>query len=164
MRLLGRYFWVQADHRWMVAGIVSVFLCSILGWGMQCWPGLLSRGFLDYRLDSEFDSVRAAVDLQAFMGPGEPRVAGTPEAAAGRDRLFELFTTAGFSVDRQPMRIERRAGGVDLENLLVRVPGRTAGPAQVLVVAHTDSAPGAPGASDDGAGVVAALGLSLIHI
>ena len=160
MRLLGRYFWVQAGHRWMVAGIVSVFLCSILGWGMQCWPGLLSRGFSDSTLDSEFHSERAALDLQAFVGPAEPRVAGTPEAAAGRDRLVELLTTAGLSVDRQPMRIERRAGGVDLENLLVRVPGRTPGPAQVLVVAHTDSAPGAPGASDDGAGVVAAMGIA----
>ena len=162
MQLLGRYFRVQAGRGWMAAGIVAVFLCSILGWCMQCWPGLPSRGFLDSRLDSKFDSERAALDLQAFVGAGEPRVAGTPEAAEGRDRLVELLTSAGLSVDRQPMRIERRAGGVDLENLLVRVPGRTPGPAQVLVVAHTDSAPGAPGASDDGAGVVAALGIARV--
>ena len=111
MRLLGRYFRVQTGRGWVAAGIVAVFFCTILGWGMQRWPGLPSRGFLDSTLDSEFDSERAALDLQAFMGPGEPRVAGTPEAAAGRDRLVELLTTAGFSVDRQPMRIERRAGG-----------------------------------------------------
>lgn len=156
MRLLGRYFRVQTDRGWMAGGIVAVFLCSMLGWGLQLWPGVPVGGISDSRFDSE----RAALDLQAFVGAGEPRVAGTPAAAAGRDRLVELLAAAGLAADRQPMHIERRAGGVDLENLLVRVPGRNSGPAEVLVVAHTDSAPGAPGASDDGAGVAAALGIA----
>ena len=156
MWLLGRYFRVKARLGWVMAAVFTVILCSILGWVMQVWPGFPQGRAQDLGFNAE----RATVDLQAFMGAGEPRVAGTPGAAAGRDRLVGLLAESGLSVDRHAMRIERRAGGLDLENLLVRVQGRNSGPAQVLVVAHTDSAPGAPGASDDGAGVVAALGIA----
>ena len=49
---------------------------------------------------------------------------------------------------------------MDLENLVIRVPGSRPGPPRVAVVAHSDSAPGAPGASDDGAGVACAVGIA----
>jgi hypothetical protein len=107
-----------------------------------------------------FDAVASAADLREFVGDGTPRVAGTPGAVAGRDRLARLFGTLGLQVERQAAHVERRAGSVDLENLVIRVPGARPGSPRVAVVAHSDSAPGAPGASDDGAGVACAVGIA----
>jgi hypothetical protein len=95
-------------------------------------------------------------DLVAIVGDGTPRVVGTPGAAAGRDRIAGILESLGLRVERQRTRIERRAGAVDLENLVAAIDGTgaDAGPA-IAVVAHSDSVVGSPGASDDGAGVAA---------
>lgn len=67
------------------------------------------------------------------------------------DRLREL----GLHVRRQ----EFEAAGVRVRNLEVRLGG--AGPEQVIVVgAHYDSAPGAPGANDNATGAAALLELA----
>ena len=130
-------------------------LSGTLGLALQRWPtqGRDAAGV-------GFDESRATADLRAFVGDGTPRVVGSAGAAQGRDRVVELLSGLGLAVERRSARIERRAGAVDLENLVARIPGTTPGPARIAVVAHTDSVPGAPGASDDGAGVACALGVA----
>jgi len=139
---------VKGGWSGFVAGIIAVVLAAVVG------------GFLAPGRDTPFDQAQATVDLLSFVGDGTPRVAGTAGAGAGRDRLAQAFAGLGLAVERQQARVERRAGGVDLENLVIRIPGQASGAPRLAIVAHSDSAPGAPGASDDGAGVVAALGVA----
>ncbi len=155
MVLFGRSKSIQGDGRWLFFGVAAFLLSIGVGCALERWPtqwGDPRRG--------GFDSARAHADLGKFVGDGAPRVVGSEAAAAGRDRVAALLEGAGLRVERRSARVERRAGAVDLENIVVRIPGRSAGPARIAVVAHTDSAPGAPGASDDGAGVACALGVA----
>jgi hypothetical protein len=151
-RLSGRSDSVRARGRGIPA-ILSV-VALMIGWTawLQLRPGVLPGG-------RPADSVDAGVlraDLVAIVGDGTPRVVGTPGAAAGRDRIAGILESLGLRVERQRTRIERRAGAVDLENLVAAIDGTgaDAGPA-IAVVAHSDSVVGSPGASDDGAGVAA---------
>jgi hypothetical protein len=57
----------------------------------------------------------------AIVGDGTPRVVGTPGAAAGRDRIAGILESLGLRVERQRTRIERRAGTVDIENLVAGI-------------------------------------------
>lgn len=111
-----------------------------------------------------FDRSRAVADVASVVGDGTPRVAGTPGAAAGRDRVARLLAEAGLAVDRPHATIVRRSGErVELENLVAVVPARdpaARGKAPIGLVAHTDSAPGAPGAGDDASGVACVLGVA----
>jgi hypothetical protein len=151
-RLSGRSDSVRARGRGIPA-ILSV-VALMIGWTawLQLRPGVLPGG-------RPADSVDAGVlraDLEAIVGDGTPRVVGTPGAAAGRDRIAGILESLGLRVERQRTRIERRAGTVDIENLVATIGGTGPDDAPAIaVVAHSDSVPGSPGASDDGAGVAA---------
>ena len=148
---------VQGSARPLVAGLAILAVSYACGWLMQALPGV---GVAQPAGAGCFDEAQARMDLEAFVGDGSARVAGSPAGAAARERLVAMLGEVGLPVERQRMRIERRAGAVELENLVARIPGREAGPAEVAVVAHSDSVPGSPGASDDGAGVACALGVA----
>jgi hypothetical protein len=125
-----------------------------VGWTawLQLRPGVLPGSAHADSVDAEM--LRA--DLVAIVGDGTPRVVGTPGAAAGRDRIAGILESLGLRVERQRTRIERRAGTVDIENLVATIGGTGPDDAPAIaVVAHSDSVPGSPGASDDGAGVAA---------
>ena len=161
MALFGRSISIQGREAWLSAGIAAFLLSNAAGWWLQVAPGeSVASGWVGSGPGARFDAVASAADLREFVGDGVPRVAGTPGAAAGRDRLARLFGTLGLQVERQAAHVERRAGAVDVENLVIRVPGARPGAPRVAVVAHSDSAPGAPGASDDGAGVACAVGIA----
>ena len=161
MALFGRSISIQAREARLAAGIAAFLLSNAAGWWLQVAPGESGvSGMVGSGPGARFDAVASAADLREFVGDGTPRVAGTPGAAAGRDRLARLFGTLGLQVERQAAHVERRAGSVDLENLVIRVPGARPGAPRVAVVAHSDSVPGAPGASDDGAGVACAVGIA----
>ena len=151
-RLSGRSDSVRARGRGIPA-ILSVIALTV-GWTawLQLRPGVLPGS-------AHADSVDAEVlraDLVAIVGDGTPRVVGTPGAAAGRDRIAGILESLGLRVERQRTRIERRAGTVDIENLVATIGGTGPDDAPAIaVVAHSDSVPGSPGASDDGAGVAA---------
>ena len=149
-RLSGRSDSVRA-WGWEIPALLSVIALTA-GWTawLQLRPGVLPGGTHAESVDVEV--LRA--DLESIVGDGTPRVVGTPGAAAGRDRIAGILESLGLQVERQRTRIERRAGAVDLENLVAAVDGtgEDAGPA-IAVVAHSDSVVGSPGASDDGAGV-----------
>jgi hypothetical protein len=151
-RLSGRSDSVRARGRGIPA-ILSVIALTVVwtAW-LQLRPGVLPGSAHADSVDAEM--LRA--DLVAIVGDGTPRVVGTPGAAAGRDRIAGILESLGLRVERQRTRIERRAGTVDIENLVATIGGTGPDDAPAIaVVAHSDSVPGSPGASDDGAGVAA---------
>jgi hypothetical protein len=106
-----------------------------------------------------FEVERALQQLAAIAA--EPHPPGTAAHAAVRDLLASSLRASGFEVEIQaaefiyPERGNPFPAG-HVENVVGRLPG-TEGRDAVLVVAHYDSVPGSPGASDDGAAVAAML-------
>lgn len=108
---------------------------------------------------SEFSSGRAMQHIRAIAQ--SPHPVGTPEHAKVRDYILNELTTLGLDphVQKSPV-IAARAGsqiiGADVENIFGKIPGFDNDRA-VLLVAHYDSVPGSPGASDDGSGVATVI-------
>ena len=88
---------------------------------------------------------------------------------ASVDYLEEELTAAGYEVRRQPFEVVPGVGGLADEaavqartvyNLEVEIPSARA-PREIIVIgAHYDSAPGTPGANDNGTGSAAVLALA----
>jgi len=139
---------------WEIPALLSVAV-AVAGWAiwLQLRPGVLPAAGPSERVDEA--ALRS--DLETIVGDGTPRVVGTAGAAAGRDRIAGILGSLGLAVERQRTRIERRAGAVDVENLVAVVEGSRSDDLRpaLAVVAHSDSVVGSPGASDDGAGVAA---------
>jgi hypothetical protein len=77
-----------------------------------------------------------------------PHPVGSVELARVRATLREALRTAGLEPEEQQGTID----GVQLTNLLARIPG-SASSGTLLCLAHCDSVPRGPGASDDSVGV-----------
>lgn len=110
---------------------------------------------------TEFSSARAYATLGRLLGPEVPHPVSTPAAHAVRDRIRAEFATLGMrtSVYGAPGCNSRPKYGYfacgTVEDVIAEVaPG--AGKAIVLV-AHYDSVPAGPGASDDLSGVATIL-------
>ncbi len=111
---------------------------------------------------TEFSAGRALQDLDAIAR--EPHPMGEfPARAAVRDYLLNEIRALGLEPQVQDTFGVRLVvpgwiiGGA-VENILVRLPG-TDPDGAILVIAHYDSTPGAPGAGDNGTGVVTLLEL-----
>jgi hypothetical protein len=151
-RLSGRSETVRG-WGWEIPALLSVVV-AVAGWTawLQVRPGVVPGAVRAEPVDLG----TLLADLEAVVGDGTPRVVGTPGAAAGRDRIAGILESLGLAVERQRTHIERRAGAVDVENLIAVVKGSGSDERPALaVVAHSDSVVGSPGASDDGAGVAA---------
>jgi hypothetical protein len=108
---------------------------------------------------TEFSAARARVHLEHIAR--EPHPLGTPAHDEVRDYLLGQLKGLGLSPQLESSAsVIRKIGAQfeagDVENILARVPG-TGGAKTVLLVAHYDSVPTGPGASDDGAAVAALL-------
>lgn len=109
--------------------------------------------------DTEFSSGRAMEhlnDLAEF-----PHPVGTAEHDLVRDLIVDKVEQMGFTPELQEtavvrMRSARRVRAATITNILLRLPGTNNSKA-VLLMAHYDTVPNAPGATDDGSGVVAML-------
>lgn len=103
-----------------------------------------------------FSAERAAAHLADVAT--EPHPIGTAANRRVRDALLAALDELGLETElqRTPVVGHRFGGTAVVENVLGRLPGTT-GAATVLLVAHYDSVPGAPGAADNGAAVVAIL-------
>lgn len=106
-----------------------------------------------------FSAERAAAHVEAMARAPHP--VGSSEHAAVRDRLVAALAALGLSPEVQTAAAvsDRRTAPVaagTVENVLARLKG-TGGAKSVLLVAHYDSAPHAPGANDDASGVAAVL-------
>jgi acetylornithine deacetylase/succinyl-diaminopimelate desuccinylase-like protein len=108
----------------------------------------------------EFSSGRALEHVRAIAQ--EPHPMDSPENAAVRDYLVEELSALGVEPEVQkttaayyPVRGLAQAGRP--ENVLARLEGTNDAGKAFLLMAHYDSVPNGPGASDDGAGVAAML-------
>jgi len=105
----------------------------------------------------QFSAVRAREVLRAILGEGQPHPTGSPAAAEVRQRIAAELERLGHRPELQEGFACGTAGiCARVENLVARIEGRRPGRA-VLLSVHYDSVPAGPGASDDGAGVAAAL-------
>ena len=90
-----------------------------------------------------------------------PRPTGSKRHARARDFIVEELRRLGIAPEVAAQQVTSTWYGVPFdsataENVVARVPGRESTGA-VLLVAHYDSVPAAPGASDDGSGVAVLL-------
>ena len=97
-----------------------------------------------------FSTSAAFTDVQAIARAPHP--IGAPANAAVRDHLLRRMTALGLSP-----RVRSSEAAPAAQSLIGRLPGRDPNLPAVAVMAHYDSVPAGPGASDDGAGVAAAL-------
>jgi hypothetical protein len=103
-----------------------------------------------------FSAERALERLAHLLGDESPHPVGSPANAAVRDRIVAQLEALGFEPE-----IQRGTGCHErmicarVENVLAEIPGR--GDGAILLMAHYDSVPVAPGAGDNGAAVAVLL-------
>jgi hypothetical protein len=106
---------------------------------------------------ADFSSRRAFQHVQ--MIASQPRPAGSPEIGQVRQYLERTIDSMGLMRTTQTARMSR-SDGVDVEiaNVAARIRGSgPTGKKAVLLLAHYDSVPNAPGACDDGSGTATLL-------
>lgn len=107
----------------------------------------------------EFSSSRAMEYLEAIAQ--KPHPIGSPEHTKVRDYIFNELTALELTPQIQTTTVINPKWGTPfvagtIHNLIAKLPG-THNTKAVLVVAHYDSVPNGPGASDDGVAVAAML-------
>lgn len=118
-------------------------------------PEQAHRGALPPPTSDEND---AATELRLHVhhlaGKIGERHVGRPEALHAAARYIESQLRGyGYVVREQPFHVR----GVEVRNLEVELPGTRHDGSVVIVGAHYDTAPGTPGANDNGSGVAATL-------
>ncbi len=111
---------------------------------------------------TRFSADRAMSDIVAFASTPHPL--GSPADRAARDYLVTRMTAlrlepqifAGVGV-YQPKRAPNFLLGGSVEDIVGVLPGKDRNAPALALMAHYDSVPGSPGASDDAAGVASAL-------
>ena len=108
--------------------------------------------------DDRFSAYTAFDLLARILGDESPHPTGSAANHRVRDELIQVLGEMGLAVDvqRQWGCSTRASRCAWVENLIAEIPGTEPGP-YLALMAHYDSVPAAPGAGDDGAGVVAVL-------
>ncbi len=108
--------------------------------------------------DVEFSAERALEHVEKIAQ--KPHPTGSPEAYAVRDYLIDQLKALGLSPEVQEGAGARLSHDMvfagSVQNVIARLKGTGEGKA-IMIAAHYDSVPTAPGASDDGAAVGAML-------
>jgi Peptidase family M28 len=110
---------------------------------------------------TQFSSGRALEHVRAIAQ--EPHPMGSPDDAAVRDYLVKELRAMGLKPQVQKTTAANYSSVYGMfvagtpHNVLTRLEGTADGGKAFLVMAHYDSMPAAPGASDDGAGVATML-------
>ncbi len=111
---------------------------------------------------TQFSADRALVDVIGLAATPHP--VGSAADRAARDYLMARMTALGLhpQVHRgiginQPKAADNVLLGGCVEDIVGVLPGRELNAPAVALMAHYDSVPGSPGASDDAAGVASAL-------
>ncbi|MFZ4722918.1 MAG: M28 family peptidase [Phycisphaerales bacterium] len=102
-----------------------------------------------------FSAIRAAKFAQAVLGD-QPRPAGSEANAEAARRLSDWLRARGLEVESSDTKVRAAGRDVTIRNVVARKTGAMPGSA-ILLCAHIDSAPGSPGAGDDGFGVAVLL-------
>ena len=132
----------------LLMAIISVFAIRALN-PPQALPSDAPAG--------QFSGLRAAAALTTLLGDESPHPVGSAANRAVRDRLLQALENLGLTAEVQSTIgcSSRRPICANVENVLAELPGQTED--AVVLMAHYDSVPHAPGAADDGSGVVTLL-------
>ena len=105
----------------------------------------------------EFSAARAyAVEKQLLAGITSHPV-GSPDDSVVRTRILGVLQSLGYETHVEEMfACDAHAECATVRNVIAHVPGMPSRPA-ILLLAHYDSVPAGPGASDDGIGVATLL-------
>ncbi len=109
-----------------------------------------------------FSAGRALDELRNLLGDETPHPVGSAANRAVKERLVARLTELGLSPEEQRTVgcAAESATCAQVENVFAAIPGRTAD--TIVLMAHYDSVPNAPGAGDDGAAVAALLEVARI--
>lgn len=106
---------------------------------------------------SQFSAIRAQDILQQLLGNDEPHPLGSAANEAVRVRIVDELARLAYKPQVQvDLACSEYGDCATVNNVVARLDGSEPGSA-VLLAAHYDSVPAAPGDSDDGAGVAAVL-------
>lgn len=107
--------------------------------------------------ESPFSAIRAITELKVFLGEQSPHPTGSIKNAKVLGRIEKAVQDLGYRAERQSAFLCNDTNDcVQLQNLIVRIPGQTDGPA-VLLDAHYDSVSAGPGVADNASSVAIAL-------
>ncbi len=150
-----------ASPAWLrpFAALAAVVLGLILAWRGQTPPQPAPAGAPPL----VFSALRAQRDIDVIGAQAHP--IGSP--ADGRVLAYLTARMAGLglapqvragpALDLRPDESHGRLSGASVANLLGVLPGRDRTAPALLLMAHYDSVPNSPGASDDAAGVASLL-------
>ena len=103
---------------------------------------------------TEFSADRAMQHLQVIAQ--QPHPIGSPEQRKVRAYIVQELDRLGLEPEVQKELVEQRSQFITVYNIVARLKG-TDNTKAIMLVAHYDTVPTSPGASDDGAAVVAIL-------
>lgn len=110
---------------------------------------------------TEFSAVRALDFLHRILGPDEPHPIGSAVNDGVRSRIIMELNQLGYQTQVQAAFACSEYGTcATVRNVLARIDGADRRGGAVLLAAHYDSVPAAPGDSDDGSGVATVLEIS----
>jgi hypothetical protein len=109
-----------------------------------------------------FSAGRARDELSNLLGDETPHPVGSAANRAVKERLIVRLTELGLRPEEQRTVgcAAESATCAQIENVLAAIPGKTAD--TIVLMAHYDSVPNAPGAGDDGAAVAALIEMARI--
>ncbi len=106
---------------------------------------------------SSFSAIRAIAQIKDILGSEVAHPTGSAKNEEVLQGIAQAVERLGYAAQRQPAFLCNETNDcVYLENLVVRIPGQTSGPA-VLLDAHYDSVAAGPGVADNLSGVAIAL-------
>lgn len=147
-----------------MGGIVRAWILALLAigvWWLSLYAGTPHRTLGAAAPPSAFSAARAYATLGRVLGPEKPHPVSSEQNAAVRARVLDEFAALGVSArTRQAFTCNAWRGYsyiacATVTNIVAEVvPGQ--GKA-IVMMAHYDSVPAGPGASDDGSGVATIL-------
>ncbi len=137
---------------------LTALLISGSAYFVNDWLGAMPEPKSSSVSELEFSAGRAMAILEDLLQEGVPHPVGSEANKRVKERILAWLEKQGIEAEVQ------KAWGCStmwnncawVENVIAEIPGRQESPYLVLM-AHYDSVPAAPGAGDDGAGMAAVL-------
>ncbi|MCC7438926.1 MAG: M20/M25/M40 family metallo-hydrolase [Armatimonadetes bacterium] len=136
----------------LLLGSMLVAYFTIVAMPLQSFSGPLPP-LTDEEKNLAAEMRQYVYDLSGEIG--ERNVANYPKLRASAGYISATLESFGYHVRKEPFQVD----GKTCWNLVAEIPGTTY-PDIVIVGAHYDTAPDAPGANDNGSGVAATLALA----
>lgn len=145
----------------------SSILLAVLAVGALVWAAGIARAAADPDPPLRVEAERLADHIRAL--PEKRSGAGDAEHLDGLVRtqtvLLERVRALGFEPSAQPVRWSRRDrpdSSREWVNIVFEIPGREQPKDLILIGAHFDAVPNAPGADDNGSGVAGLLEIARV--